>query len=124
MRILVENAYKFMENGQFEKAVACWQRVIQKYKKSKEENVNPNLADISTAYYQMGVCYQQLKQWDEADTAFQDGISALSTTSTMPENRNRYHKHKMSDLVQNLINSVLQSRREEQEYEDDSRYYF
>ena len=69
-------AIEYFSAGNFEKAIDCFTKIIQ------------TNADYLAAYYQIGKCYEALKQYDNAKNIYAKGIELAqkqSKTKTLNE---------------------------------------
>ena len=66
---LVEIAYTHMENNQYDMAVPIWKKII-KENADKQKRKSLYIEDMSTLYYNLGICFEHLQQWQNARNAF------------------------------------------------------
>ena len=58
----IQNAKKFMNDGMYPQAIAFWDKVIEEH----PEDASP--------YFQLGICYLNLHNFDDADDSFAEAI--------------------------------------------------
>ena len=58
----IQNAKKFMNDGMYPQAIAFWDKVIEEH------------PEDAASYFQLGICYLNLYDFDKADDSFAEAI--------------------------------------------------